>query len=54
VIEDSPYGVTAGKSAGMTVIGYAGVTPAERLAAADLIITSMADLVPELDRLARS
>jgi HAD superfamily hydrolase (TIGR01509 family) len=54
VIEDSPYGVTAGKAAGMTVIGYAGVTPAERLAAADLIITSMAELVPELDRLARS
>jgi HAD superfamily hydrolase (TIGR01509 family) len=51
VIEDSPYGVTAGKAAGMTVIGYAGVTPAERLAAADLIITSMAELVPELKRL---
>jgi len=50
VIEDSPYGVAAGKAAGMTVIGYAGVTPADRLAAADLIIDSMSELLPELDR----
>lgn len=44
VVEDSPHGVTAGKAAGMTVIGYARVTPADRLAAADKIITTMADL----------
>jgi beta-phosphoglucomutase-like phosphatase (HAD superfamily) len=44
VVEDSPYGVEAGKAAGMTVIGYARVTPSERLAAADKIITTMDDL----------
>ncbi|GAB3765439.1 HAD family hydrolase [Microlunatus parietis] len=43
-VEDSPNGVAAGKAAGMTVIGYAGVTPPSRLAAADKIISSMAEL----------
>ncbi|WP_152360941.1 HAD family hydrolase [Microlunatus speluncae] len=52
VIEDSPYGVAAGKAAGMTVIGYAGVTPADRLQDADVIIAAMTELLPELDRLA--
>jgi HAD superfamily hydrolase (TIGR01509 family) len=54
VIEDSPYGVAAGKAAGMTVIGYAGMTPAARLADADVIITAMSDLIPELRRLVRT
>lgn len=45
VIEDSPLGVTAAKAAGMTVIGYAGMTPAERLKDADVIIDTMTQLV---------
>jgi HAD superfamily hydrolase (TIGR01509 family) len=32
VVEDSPTGVTAGVAAGMTVYGYCGLTPRERLA----------------------
>lgn len=44
VVEDSPYGVEAAKAAGMTVVGYAGLTPASRLAGADRVITTMADL----------
>lgn len=44
VVEDSPYGVQAAKAAGMTVIGYAAMTPAERLVDADTLITTMADL----------
>jgi HAD superfamily hydrolase (TIGR01509 family) len=44
VVEDSPYGVQAAKAAGMTVIGYAAMTPAERLVEADTLITTMADL----------
>lgn len=44
VVEDSPHGVEAAKAAGMTVVGYAGMTPAERLADADRVITAMADL----------
>lgn len=34
VVEDSPTGVIAGVAAGMTVLGYAGSTPAHRLRAA--------------------
>jgi len=34
VVEDSPRGVAAGVAAGMAVLGYAGRTPAERLAPA--------------------
>jgi HAD superfamily hydrolase (TIGR01509 family) len=44
VVEDSPYGVQAAKAAGMTVIGYAAMTPAERLIDADTLITTMVDL----------
>jgi HAD superfamily hydrolase (TIGR01509 family) len=50
VVEDSPYGITAAKKAGMTVIGYAGLTPAERLADADIVLEHMADL-PDTIRL---
>ena len=32
------------KAAGMTVVGCAGLTPASRLAGADRVITTMADL----------
>ena len=51
VIEDSPLGVAAARAAGMAVIGYAGMTPAERLVDADVIITSMTHLVQEIRRL---
>jgi HAD superfamily hydrolase (TIGR01509 family) len=53
VVEDSPHGVAAAKAAGMTVIGYAGLTPAERLAGAgaDVVIERMSEL-PETVRLA--
>lgn len=44
VVEDSPHGVTAAKAAGMIVIGYAGLTPAERLVDADIVIEHMSDL----------
>ncbi len=44
VVEDSPLGVTAARAAGMAVVGYAGLTPARRLAGADVVITTMADL----------
>jgi len=43
VVEDSPAGVEAGLSAGMTVFGYAGTTPAARLDGAR-VFTDMAEL----------
>ena len=43
VVEDSPAGVAAGLSAGMTVFGYAGTTPASKLGAAR-VFTDMAEL----------
>lgn len=51
VIEDSFNGVRAGRAAGMIVIGYAGVTPGDRLAEADVIIETMGELVGQLERL---
>jgi HAD superfamily hydrolase (TIGR01509 family) len=44
VVEDSPLGVEAARAAGMTVVGYAGMTPVERLAAADVVIDKMGAL----------
>jgi HAD superfamily hydrolase (TIGR01509 family) len=44
VVEDSPVGVAAARSAGMRALGYAGETPAERLAGADVVFTSMSEL----------
>lgn len=43
VVEDSPAGVEAGLSAGMTVFGYAGTTPAALLDGAR-VFTDMAEL----------
>ena len=43
VVEDSPAGVEAALAAGMTVFGYAGTTPASRLAGAR-VFTDMAEL----------
>jgi HAD superfamily hydrolase (TIGR01509 family) len=47
VVEDSQLGVQAAHAAGMTVFGYAAMTPAERLAGADVIFTAMGEL-PDL------
>jgi HAD superfamily hydrolase (TIGR01509 family) len=44
VVEDSPLGVEAANAAGMTVFGYAGLTPPERLASASVVFGDMADL----------
>jgi HAD superfamily hydrolase (TIGR01509 family) len=44
VVEDSPAGVEAAKAAGMRVIGYCALTPAELLGEADALITRMTDL----------
>lgn len=49
VIEDSPNGVAAARSAGMAVLGYAGLTPAQRLHDADVIFVTM-DELPALIR----
>ena len=49
VVEDSPAGIDAAKAAGMRCIAYAGTTPAERLAAADAVITDMHDLLPTVN-----
>jgi HAD superfamily hydrolase (TIGR01509 family) len=52
VVEDSPAGVTAARAAGMTVVGYAAMTPAERLAGAGaaVVVASMAVLPSVLDQ----
>jgi HAD superfamily hydrolase (TIGR01509 family) len=51
VVEDSPSGVAAARAAGMTVFGYAGLTPVGRLHDADATFTKMDEL---LDLLASS
>jgi HAD superfamily hydrolase (TIGR01509 family) len=49
VVEDSPAGVEAALAAGMTAFGYAGTTPASRLAGAR-VFTDMAELPALLDQ----
>jgi HAD superfamily hydrolase (TIGR01509 family) len=44
VVEDSPNGVAAARAAGMTVLGYAGLTPVSRLADAHGCFASMDEL----------
>ena len=44
VVEDSPFGITAAKLAGMRALGYAATTPRQRLAAADEVFIDMSDL----------
>ncbi|MEU9446786.1 HAD family hydrolase [Streptomyces sp. NPDC048304] len=44
VVEDSPLGVQAAVAAGMTVYGFTAMTPAERLADADQLFSSMGEL----------
>lgn len=48
VVEDSPAGVEAARAAGMTVVGYAGLTPARLLGDADVLITRMSDLATSI------
>lgn len=47
IIEDSPSGVRAGKAAGGSVVGFAGLIPPDRLVAvgADHVITTMTEVV---------
>jgi beta-phosphoglucomutase-like phosphatase (HAD superfamily) len=54
VVEDSPTGVRAARAAGMHVLGYAGMTPAQRLldAGAASVFESM-DALPSLLGLGR-
>ncbi|WP_018568176.1 HAD family hydrolase [Streptomyces sp. PsTaAH-124] len=47
VVEDSPLGVRAAVAAGMDVYGFTAMTPADRLAGAAQLFSSMADL-PDL------
>ena len=51
VIEDSPHGVAAARAAGMTVLGYVALTPAERLSGADATFARMGELLPLLDQI---
>jgi len=44
VVEDSPFGIAAANAAGMQALGFAAMTPATRLADADAVFTSMAEL----------
>lgn len=56
VVEDSPAGVRGAKAAGMTVVGYVSLMPAERLleAGADVVIESMGGLLDALTELSPS
>jgi len=47
VVEDSPFGIAAAQGGGMRSLGFAALTPAERLADADAVFSAMTDL-PEL------
>ncbi|MGA4539881.1 HAD family hydrolase [Uniformispora flossi] len=44
VIEDSPLGVAAARAAGMRVYGHAALTPAERLADADVVAGGLGEI----------
>jgi HAD superfamily hydrolase (TIGR01509 family) len=44
VVEDAEVGVRAARAAGMTVLGFAARTPAQKLAGADYVFSDMAEL----------
>lgn len=44
VVEDSPFGVAAAKTAGMRVLGFGATTPLESLSEADAVFTKMTEL----------
>ena len=48
VVEDAPPGAEAGRRAGMTVLGYAALTPAEALAAEGATVFRSMDELPAL------
>jgi len=50
VIEDSANGVAAARGAGMTVLGFTALTPAERLGDADARFSTMDELLSLLDQ----
>ena len=51
VVEDSPNGVAAARAAGMRALGYAALTPPDRLAGAVATFSTMGALIPLLARL---
>lgn len=55
VVEDSPFGVAAAHAAGMRVVGFCGgVTTAEQLADADVLLDDMNELPEVVEALLRS
>ncbi|NKQ28801.1 HAD family hydrolase [Streptomyces galbus] len=48
VVEDSPLGVQAAVAAGMDVVGFTAMTPAEKLAGAGRLFADMGELAPLL------
>ena len=54
VVEDSPVGVTAGASAGMTVIGFAGASHAGSDTADQLLAAGARDVITDLRALKRT
>jgi sugar-phosphatase len=50
VIEDSPAGLRAARSAGMAVIAVTNTHPATELAGADVVVASLAAIRPVFDR----
>jgi beta-phosphoglucomutase len=44
VVEDAPVGIAAARAAGMASVALVGTVPAERLAAADLVVGSLREL----------
>ncbi|MGV9646063.1 HAD family hydrolase [Streptomyces sp. NPDC003514] len=49
VVEDSPLGVKAAVAAGMDVLGFTAMTPAERLSGANELFAGMGELIALLD-----
>jgi HAD superfamily hydrolase (TIGR01509 family) len=53
VVEDSPFGVAGAKAACMHVLGFAALTPPQRLDGADAVFTAMEDLPGLISNVAR-